>query len=134
MRVFVYGSLMRGQGNHRLMAGARFLSQARIKADRYRMISLGGFPGLVAWGDGPAIAGEAYEAGPEVMERLDRLEGHPDFYHREPVALEGESSGSAIAYVLTGPLQPWHGREFVESGDWRAHRGGGSAGKSQATS
>src|SRR5262249_46638083 len=85
-RVLVYGSLLRGEGNHHVLARARFVRAATTSA-AFELYDLGYFPGLVAGGV-TAVKGEVYDVDPETLERLDRLEGHPSFYRRRPIALE----------------------------------------------
>lgn len=117
-RVFVYGSLMRGLGNHRLLASSRSLGPAMTAAACWRMIDLGSFPGVLpAGGDG--IVGELYAVDAPTLAAPDRLEGHPHFYCREPVDLDvGEDP--AWMYVLAEPGRYGRSTE-VAWGDWRAH-------------
>jgi gamma-glutamylcyclotransferase (GGCT)/AIG2-like uncharacterized protein YtfP len=118
VRVFVYGSLRKGFGNHgRFLGAARFVGEARTPAE-YTMGSLGGFPGVCKGGLTP-IAGEIYELTAEAqLEWLDRLEGHPRFYCRELIAIDG----GARAWIYL--LPDGHVRELprVESGDWKQHQ------------
>ncbi len=73
-RVFVYGTLKRGHGNHHLLAGQVFLGAASTAA-AYRLCDLGGFPGMVLAGeDGVSIAGEIWEVDAPCLRRLDELE------------------------------------------------------------
>lgn len=79
--VFVYGTLKKGFGNHRVMeqAGGELIGPATT-ANKFSMYSLGGFPGV--WLDIPTsqIYGELYNV--QTMEPLDLLEGFPRFYTR----------------------------------------------------
>ena len=86
IRVFVYGSLKKGHGNHRLLEGAKSLGRCFIEG-RYRMLSLGGFPGLVQSDklESMKIVGEVYQIGEDQLRSLDFLEGHPKFYERQKV-------------------------------------------------
>lgn len=98
-KIFVYGTLKRGHGNHRLLANARFIGTG-ISEPVFTMLHLGGFPGIVRSGE-TAIHGELYEVDEGTLHRLDRLEGHPSFYERQPmkVVLEG-TEVAAEGYVL----------------------------------
>ena len=71
-RVFVYGTLKRGQSNHPLLRDSHFLGPA-ITTKRYRMIA-NEFPVLLSFGNGLAVKGELYEVETETRNRLDRLE------------------------------------------------------------
>lgn len=118
-RVFVYGSLRKGESNHRLLAvpGARLIMAKARTEPGYELRELGAFPGMVRGGAGEVI-GEVYEVDEATLAALDRLEGHPGFYTRSPVALE---DGTAVEAYLLSPEQV-SGRRLILSGDWRAHR------------
>lgn len=112
-RVLVYGSLMSGQMNHRVLCGARFVRVARTDAV-FTLVSLGAYPALIA-GGATSVRGEIYELDDATLARVDRFEGHPTFYRREPVPLRGGTS--VFAYVLASSITRRH--DIVESGDWR---------------
>ena len=111
-RVFVYGTLLAGEPNHRLLTGARLVAEARTKP-AFELRDLGAFPGLVRGGE-HAVAGEVYEVDEATLAALDRLEGHPRFYERRTVRLE--DGDEVAAYVL--PIEQAHGRPRIPSGDW----------------
>lgn len=113
MKVFTYGTLMRGCGNHGLLTDARLVGTAITQAV-FTMLHLGGFPAIVAGGS-TAIVGEVYEVTAEQLEQLDRLEGHPTFYRRTRVTLQDGTRASA--YILQRETS-WSQGE-IESGDWR---------------
>jgi gamma-glutamylcyclotransferase (GGCT)/AIG2-like uncharacterized protein YtfP len=80
--VFVYGTLKRGHGNHRLLADNRVIGEA-VSLDRYMMWGQG-IPFIAPDDDdGSPVAGELYEVDADTLAKLDRLEGHPDWYCRE---------------------------------------------------
>jgi gamma-glutamylcyclotransferase (GGCT)/AIG2-like uncharacterized protein YtfP len=114
--VFVYGTLLQGEGNHDLLVGAQFLGPARTPP-RFALHDLGGFPGLVD-GGGHAVEGEVYIVGPDTLARLDQLEGHPRFYRRAPIAIE---DGSIVETYLL-PRDRVEERPVIASGSWRARR------------
>jgi gamma-glutamylcyclotransferase (GGCT)/AIG2-like uncharacterized protein YtfP len=74
-RVLVYGSLLLGEPNHRILSRATLVGAARTKAG-FTLYDLGAFPGMVAGGD-DAILGEVYEVDAATLARLDALESHP---------------------------------------------------------
>jgi len=115
--LFVYGTLKRGQRNHGLMREARFLGEA-VTAPQYTLLDLGSFPGMIPSGN-TAVHGELYEVGPELMARLDRHEGVPRFYVREPILLEG--GNTVESYLLIDPLRIAQGF-LVEAGLWSSPR------------
>lgn len=120
-RVFVYGTLLPGEGNHELLRGARRVGPART-LPRYRLHDLGAYPALVA-GGATAVVGEVWEVDDVTLAALDRLEDHPDYYRREPVALDGEAP--AEGYLL--PVAHVAGTPVIHAGDWCAHRRGRAA-------
>lgn len=110
--LFVYGTLMRGCGNDRLLAGATFLGRVR-SAPLYRMLHLGGFPAIIE-GDGE-VWGELYELADDAQcARIDRLEGTPHLYRRDALRL---ADGLEVdAYFLQRPRGD---ERVIGSGDWR---------------
>jgi gamma-glutamylcyclotransferase (GGCT)/AIG2-like uncharacterized protein YtfP len=84
--VFVYGSLKNGKGNHSLLGNSKFLGRCYIEGP-HRMLSLGGYPGLVEKEDIPnsKVVGEVYQISEETLRALDYLEGHPRYYCRYKV-------------------------------------------------
>ena len=115
-RVFVYGSLLAGEPNHRVLARARLVAKARTEA-RFALHDLGAFPAMVGGGV-HAIDGEVYEVDAETLAALDRLEGHPRFYQRAPIVLADGSR--AETYLLSGAQVEGHA--VISTGCWRAHR------------
>ena len=65
-----------------------------------------------------AVRGEVYDVDAATLAALDRLEGYPGFYDREPVELHGEVAGEALAYLL--PRERVSERPEIPHGDWKA--------------
>ncbi len=120
--VFVYGSLMRGFGNHPLIEAGTFEGEACTAAATYRMHDLGAFPGVrpapgTPGRSGERIRGEVYSVDDDGLAALDRLEGHPTFYRRQRVQL---ADGREVwMYILQHRER---GMPIVPAGDWRAYR------------
>lgn len=114
-KVAVYGSLRQGMGNHRILDGAELVGQYDVVM-RAKMISLGGFPGLLKDDDFSPVTIEVYEVNDCILDRLDRLEGHPTFYKREET---GTPAGGAWIYWLQGDRLV---QEVVEHGDWKRYK------------
>jgi gamma-glutamylaminecyclotransferase len=116
VELFVYGTLLRGEGNHSLLAGCRFLRETAT-GPGFALVDLGPYPGMVKAAAG-CVAGELYRVGAETLAALDALEGHPDVYWRTAVRLVDRTS------VHSYLLRPEHagGRAAVPGGDWRAYR------------
>lgn len=120
--VFVYGSLKTGFYNHSiLMDGNPTLIGPAITLRPFLMEAGAWFPFLIdptalrrkAWLAGLTgrVVGELYHVDDDTMDRLDDLEGHPDFYRREPVDVRVSTGGvfytdTAWIYLLQGDLNP----------------------------
>lgn len=83
--LFVYGTLRRGGPNHERLARARFVGAATT-AERYALF-VDGIPFLAASPAVHRVRGEVYAVDAETLAELDRLEGHPRWYERRPVAV-----------------------------------------------
>lgn len=114
MKLFVYGTLKKGFGNHRLLEGAKFLGEDTIPGG---MISLGGFPGWLGEGEG-YTKGEVYEIDEEHLHATDRLEGYdirsPDnsFYIRRSITATVQ--GEVLVYQYNGRYGDKDGQRLSE--------------------
>lgn len=122
-RVFVYGSLLAGEPNHRHMGRARLLGIART-APLYALVDTGPYPALIdaaQVGVAPgAIVGELYEVTDAELAALDAFEGHPHWYRRGSIALDDASTAEAY---FAGPAIA-EGHPVIPCGCWRTHRRG----------
>lgn len=111
--LFVYGTLKRGLRNHRLLASAQFVGEARTEERRFRLLDCGPYPALIeipadATGTEPLqIRGEVYRITPAHLPALDELEDEGTLYRRTTitVALDAESASPLFAYTYV-----WLGR------------------------
>ena len=96
--LFVYGTLKRGCSNHHHLAGQTFVGVART-APGYRLVDLGGYPGIVASAvDREGVVGEVWSVDPVALQRLDAFEGVPaGLYRRVPIRLLPPFAGQPIA-------------------------------------
>ena len=124
-RVFVYGTLLRGEVNHHLLAAARFLGEHRTEP-RFTLLVLGAYPGLAPGGD-TAVHGEVYAVDATGLHRLDQLEDYPRLYDRRRIPT---AYGSAWVYLYRGSRQD---RICLAQGDWRTHSRGGLRGSAVRT-
>lgn len=144
--VFVYGSLLRGFGNHGILgADSEFLHEDVTQDDNYYMVSLGGFPAIIPplkdskgklikemYGVSTGkVKGELYSCSEQCLNRLDQLEGNGYFYKRQEVYLEGEEGTKVWMYMLTpqnslryieNPVVP---RNEYNQFDWRLNQRNG---------
>ena len=108
--VFVYGTLMQGQSNHRVLVelDAIRIGEARTAGPR-TLVDLGPYPALLSAdavrdAGRSAVVGEIFQVDGSALEVLDVFEGCPELYARERIALE--HAGTAIeawTYDLATP-------------------------------
>ncbi len=115
--VFVYGTLKKGFGNHKLLSSSLYHGP-HTTGHHHKMVSLGGFPGVVYGAGKTAISGEVYEVDAEVLGRLDSLEGYPNFYDKTKIFT---GYGMADMYVLSDRFVVGlrEGHEEVLTGEWK---------------
>ena len=111
--VFVYGTLMRGQGNARFLEGAEFVRPAET-GPGFELFSMGSFPAMSRGGKA-SVKGELYLVDDDTLKVLDSLENHPRLYRREEIDLD--DGGEAIAYLLDQAREM--GGTPIKSGNWR---------------
>lgn len=93
--LFVYGTLRRGLANHALLADARFVGAATT-AERFALF----FDGIPFLAPGPPVhhvRGEVYAVDATTLAAVDRLEGHPQWYHRRPIVVVLDADAEAAA-------------------------------------
>ncbi|MEL1135043.1 gamma-glutamylcyclotransferase [Desulfitobacterium sp. THU1] len=118
LNVFVYGTLMRGQRNHKnYLSQSEFIGCGEITG--FAMYAVSSFPGIVPE-NGEKVKGEVYQVDQDTLRRLDSLEGEGSLYLRKPVdvLVEGKLLQAWI-YVwnqevkgmpkLDYGVQPWPG-------------------------
>ena len=111
--VFVYGTLLRGESNAYLLAGAQYLGHAHT-GPGFELVDLGAYPAMTPGGNS-SVAGELYAVDSRTLATLDRLEGHPDYYRRTGIVL---SDGTGAQTYVMSPDRVL-GYPRIESGDWR---------------
>jgi gamma-glutamylcyclotransferase (GGCT)/AIG2-like uncharacterized protein YtfP len=113
VRLFVYGTLMRGEAHARMLGAAAFHGPARTLPG-FRLVDLGSHPGLVIDVSG-VVFGEVFSVDESTLARLDSFEEHPSVYERTLIGLQG--GGAAYTYVLRREFRR-EARE-IASGYWR---------------
>ena len=117
-KVFVYGTLLEGEGNHSYyLQGSSYKGKAAVSG--YEMYDIGAFPGIVP-GNG-SIPGEVYEVDYETLRNLDYLEGEGSLYFRKSVPVKMSTGESAFAwiYVYNGSVEGleripvWRKQDYV---------------------
>jgi gamma-glutamylcyclotransferase (GGCT)/AIG2-like uncharacterized protein YtfP len=117
MRLFVYGTLLSGEGSHTRLGRSRMVAEEVCTEPRYTLISLGLFPAMLEGGK-TSVWGEVYEVDDATLAAVDWFEGHPTVYRRTWVHLRGGESvqGYVLARRRAGSYP------LITSGDWRDFR------------
>ncbi len=105
LHLFVYGTLMRGEHNHDVLAGATYMYSTHTKRGR-TLIDLGPYPALLPADDArdaerAPVRGEVWAVTEAHAARLDAFEG--EAYRREEIEL---ARGRAITYVWAARVPP----------------------------
>ncbi|WP_406533608.1 gamma-glutamylcyclotransferase [Methanobrevibacter sp.] len=101
-KVFVYGTLMSGEGNHGYLDSSKCLGKAFIEG--YDMYNVGWYPAIVP-GDS-LIIGELYQVPIEDIPSIDSLEGEGSLYAKkcETVTCAEGKTTFALVYVYLGDV------------------------------
>ena len=111
-KLFVYGTLREGHMRNSVLSESEFLGVKKTRK-KYTMVDLSAFPGIFDEGK-TSITGELYLVDDLTLQRCDMIEGHPNFYYRDRIKLQG--GGKAYAYFL--PKKDYDYRPVVSTGDW----------------
>ena len=105
--LFVYGSLKRGQANHRELGAGGFVAMTRT-APHFALRVISGYPALVP-GSG-AILGELYRLPVSALPGLDEFEGPA--YVRQEIELSGGERALAYLARVSEAGVPYFGDEW----------------------
>lgn len=94
-KVFVYGTLMKGETNHGYLERSTCIGKATIKG--YEMHDVGWYPAIVP-GDN-LIIGELYQVPLSDMPSIDMLEGEGSFYAKKCETVTDSKGNKTLAYV-----------------------------------
>lgn len=124
--VFVYGTLMEGYSNHKILLEGKVLAtrNGTLKGALYQLPE--GYPGLLEE-EGIVLGQVLTLANMEDLEDLDPLEGYfgpgrNNTYDRvrRMIKLTDGEEAEAWVYVFRDDLYAKHRGEFVPNGDWAA--------------
>lgn len=82
-KVFVYGTLKEGHGNHSYLRTSKLIRRAYVPG--FLLINTTGFPYALEAEPTDFVIGEVYEVDDKTLENLDSLEGYPEHYNRVKV-------------------------------------------------
>ena len=111
-RVFVYGTLKRGQRNFHYLRDSEFVAEFITEAV-YSMHSFDTYPAVCLPGQ-HAIHGEIYHVSDAQFQQLDELDSYPDYYQRIEIPTH---HGDAWMYIVESEL--CRGRPLL-TGCWPA--------------
>jgi gamma-glutamylcyclotransferase (GGCT)/AIG2-like uncharacterized protein YtfP len=122
IKIFVYGTLMRGFSNHHVISSCAYLGTART-VEKYSLF-VGSFPFVNSGTNVSHIYGELYEVTEiEHLQHLDELEGHPDYYCRtdcQVILMEGGDGNEVIAaQIYFNNNDSMEDAEHVPTGSFR---------------
>ena len=94
-KVFVYGTLMKGETNHHYLENSTFLGMATIEG--YDMYDMGWYPAIID-GDN-LIIGELYQVPTNDMPSIDMLEGEGSLYIKRCETVNDSNGKSSFAFI-----------------------------------
>jgi gamma-glutamylaminecyclotransferase len=113
-RIFVYGTLMSGLGNHGVLLNSADHVQSTFvghaKTVKYFTMYSAGVPFVDPDLETSQIVGEVWDVSTPALARVDRLEGHPDWYFRLDIEVEILSSHEIVSASM------YANRKFREFG------------------
>jgi gamma-glutamylcyclotransferase (GGCT)/AIG2-like uncharacterized protein YtfP len=123
MKVFVYGTLLKGMVRANVLSTARLLDHGFIQASLH---DLGDYPSISSSNDSQ-VFGEIYEIDAEILSILDKIEGfspknvQQSLYIRRQVVVKGitmNGNHDAWTYFFNGDL---NNKNMITSGDYRRY-------------
>jgi len=99
MIVFCYGTLKKGYGLNHILQGCEYLGAATTSPE-YTLLNGNNFPFLVER-KGIGAKGEVYKVTSDIVNILDQVEGHPNFYERKIIRVKDDSGLelNVLAYI-----------------------------------
>lgn len=120
MKLFVYGTLLSECSNNYKLKDSKCLGKATTTFESYQMYSFGYYPAVVHGGI-KKIHGEVYEVtSKEVIDSLDRMEGHPDVYRRENILIDlNDNDVECESYIYQHSPKTLN---LVENCNWKDYK------------
>lgn len=117
--VFVYGTLKKGFRNHKRLKRKRLIGVPGTALGLQLRESGGQSYPFAVLGEG-VVHGEVYRVDEKTLEELDVLEGHPDWFHREPIEVLLATGETVIAWVYLN--EAGYDFDLIPDGIWRGRR------------
>ena len=112
-RLFVYGTLLRGESNHALLGDAKPLGDVSTHP-AYELADAGEYPAMLEGGS-TRVLGQLYEVPTSRLSEIDEYEGAPELFVRVAITLSDGSK--ATGYVM--PRERAVHLSRIEGGSWR---------------
>jgi gamma-glutamylcyclotransferase (GGCT)/AIG2-like uncharacterized protein YtfP len=111
--LFIYGTLLPGERDHALLAGAELIGAVSTEAT-FQLVEVGPYAALVPDGK-VSVHGELYATDLQVRRRIDVARQVPILFQRSWIRL---ADGALVeAYVMTA--EQARGKRRLAGGDWR---------------
>lgn len=123
IKVFVYGTLRKGEGNHRLLVGATCIAEQCWTAG-YLYDTGYGYPAMKQSGFSQ-IFGELYSVTKEELKRLDQLEGYTpggknNLYERIQQTVYTDKGELVAQMYVANKVDLLKNK--IPNGDWKEHK------------
>ncbi len=112
-RLFVYGTLLEGERDHRLLDGRQPVGACSTEPS-FQLVDLGAYAAMVAGGS-TSVAGELYLVDRQTLVEIDLVREVPILFKRVLIPL-GDGS-QAETYVMD--VDQVRGKRRLNHGDWR---------------
>jgi gamma-glutamylcyclotransferase (GGCT)/AIG2-like uncharacterized protein YtfP len=112
-RLFIYGTLLPGERDHGLLAGAELLGPA-VTQPLFQLVELNVYAALIPDGK-VAVHGELYAVDLETRRRIDVARQVPILFQRATIRLADASE--VETYLMTADQT--RGKRRLAHGDWR---------------
>jgi len=125
---FVYGTLMSGFHNNRLLMGQQLLGEAVTK--KKYLMTASGIPYVYEHIPISKIKGELWSVNANAIAAIDALEGHPNWYIRKPIEVihNGETKIAFIYFMQTNAKMDkittdvFERNKIIHDGDYKNYR------------
>jgi len=98
IKLFVYGTLKRGERNHPVLINSNYLKPASTSPN-YQLFDLGPYPGMIETPQsGLSILGEFFEIHSNLISELDAIEGAPTLFELNPITLNDGTLAFSYLY------------------------------------